>query len=113
MRYEKFEDAPMPADNDFAWLYCDDGNPVRDPFVSYRVSGGADRPPAARRPASCGTLPAMEEAGSTQPLDRQAADPSASAERAAPPAPPAPAAPSTPAAPDEPAPRQRSSRLPA
>src|SRR3954452_11772639 len=34
MRYEKLPNAPTPADNDFAWLYCDDGNPVRDCSVS-------------------------------------------------------------------------------
>jgi len=44
MRYEELPNAPTPADNDFAWLYCDDGNPVRDHFVCYRISGGAERP---------------------------------------------------------------------
>ena len=38
MRYERLSDEPQPADEDVAFLYHDDGNPVRDHFVCYRVS---------------------------------------------------------------------------
>jgi hypothetical protein len=38
MRYVKLSDVPQPAYEDVAVLYRDDGNPVRDHFVCYRVS---------------------------------------------------------------------------
>lgn len=38
MRYEKLSNEPQPADEDLAFLYHDDGNPVRNHFVCYRVS---------------------------------------------------------------------------
>ena len=38
MRYERLSTEPQPADEDWAFLYHDDGNPVRDHFVCYRVS---------------------------------------------------------------------------
>ena len=39
MRYEKLSSEPQPSVEDLAFLYHDDGNPVRDHFVCYRVSG--------------------------------------------------------------------------
>jgi hypothetical protein len=38
MRYERLSNEPQPADEDIAFLYQDDGNPVRDHFVCYRIS---------------------------------------------------------------------------
>jgi hypothetical protein len=43
MRYEKLTNEPQPSMEDVAFLYHDDGNPVRDHFVCYRVSQ-FDRP---------------------------------------------------------------------
>ena len=44
MRYEKLSNAPQPADEDLAFLYLDDGDPVRDHFVCYRVSEYGEPP---------------------------------------------------------------------
>jgi hypothetical protein len=42
MRYEKLSNTPQPTAEDLAFLYRDDGNPVRDHFVCYRVSGDGE-----------------------------------------------------------------------
>lgn len=42
MRFEKLTDTPQPADEDLAFLYRDDGNPVRDHIVCYLISGRGD-----------------------------------------------------------------------
>lgn len=44
MRYEKLTSEPHPADHEVAFLYHDSGNPVRDHFVCYNVSGPSQRP---------------------------------------------------------------------
>lgn len=44
MRYEKLSNEPQPSDEDLAFLYCDDRNPVRDHFVCYRVSEFGQQP---------------------------------------------------------------------
>ena len=38
MRYERLSNELQPAGEDLAFLYHDDGNPVRDHFLCYRVS---------------------------------------------------------------------------
>ena len=38
MWYDKLSNAPQPADEDLAFLYHDDGNPVRYHFVCYSVN---------------------------------------------------------------------------
>jgi hypothetical protein len=42
MRYEKLSNVPHSTDEDLAFLYCDDGNAVREHFVCYRVSGSGE-----------------------------------------------------------------------
>ena len=42
MRYVKLSAVPQPSDEDLAFLYRDDGNPVRDHFVCYCISRSAE-----------------------------------------------------------------------